>query len=118
MRVIPIESKQVGYVEYDAERSCLIAHFTTGEVKAYDVSHEDYAVLCASANKYDCFVRMTLSRVEHLAADAGSAAIRDTRRTGERSARIAGAGGAGAFGMRSASGQRAGVQAAEDTKLI
>lgn len=116
MRVIPIESKQVGYVEYDAERSCLMAHFTTGEVKAYDVSREDYAVLCASANKYDCFVRMTLSRAEHSAADAGRAAIRDTRRTGEHSA-VARAGGAEAVGMRSATGQRDGAQAAGDAKL-
>lgn len=59
MNVIPIESKQIGYVEYDTERSCMIAHFTTGEVRVYSVSWEEYSVLCASSNKYDCFVRMT-----------------------------------------------------------
>ncbi|RKN73014.1 hypothetical protein [Paenibacillus ginsengarvi] len=59
MNVIPIESKQIGYVEYDAERSCMIAHFTTGEIRVYPVSAQDYSVLRASSNKYDCFVRMT-----------------------------------------------------------
>lgn len=62
MNVIPIESKQIGYVEYDVERSCLIAHFTTGEIRTYPVSREEYSVLCASSNKYDCFVRMTCGR--------------------------------------------------------
>ena len=62
MNVIPIESKQIGYVEYDIERSCMIAHFTTGEVRVYPVSWEEYTVLGTSSNKYDCFVRMTCGR--------------------------------------------------------
>lgn len=62
MNVIPIESKQIGYVEYDVESKCMIAHFTTGEVRVYPVSWEEYSVLGASINKYDCFVRMTASR--------------------------------------------------------
>ncbi|GAA3402564.1 hypothetical protein ACFFNY_04615 [Paenibacillus hodogayensis] len=59
MNVIPIESKQIGYVEYDLERSCMIAHFMTGEIRVYPVSREEYAKLAASSDKYDCFVRMT-----------------------------------------------------------
>lgn len=71
MNVIPIESKQIGYVEYDADRSCMIAHFTTGEIKIYPTSREEFAALGASSNKYDCFVRMTS------ACDARSAAFSD-----------------------------------------
>lgn len=69
MNVIPIESKQIGYVEYDAERSCMIAHFTTGEIRIYPVSREEYAVLGSSSNKYDCFVRMTTNRAVRQTAD-------------------------------------------------
>ena len=69
MNVIPIESKQIGYVEYDSERSCMIAHFTTGEVRVYPVSREEYAVLGTSSNKYDCFVRMTYGRSSRPAPD-------------------------------------------------
>ncbi|PYI57527.1 hypothetical protein [Paenibacillus flagellatus] len=69
MDVIPIESKQVGYVEYDRERSCMIAHFTTGEVRIYPVSWEEYSVLGASSNKYDCFVKMTSGRSVQQTAD-------------------------------------------------
>ncbi|MEF3306128.1 hypothetical protein [Paenibacillus sp. GYB003] len=69
MNVIPIESKQIGYVEYDAERSCMIAHFATGEIRVYPVSREEYAVLGAASNKYDCFVRMTSRLTARHAAD-------------------------------------------------
>lgn len=62
MNGFPIESKQIGYVEYDRELACLVAHFTTGEVRKYPVSWEEFNVLASSPNKYDCFVRMTSGR--------------------------------------------------------
>jgi len=76
MNEIPIESKQIGFVEYDRERSCMIAHFTTGEVRVYSVSWEEYSVLGSSANKYDCFVRMTSSRPQRQPAEQPAGAER------------------------------------------
>lgn len=69
MKIIPIDSKQIDYVEYDDLRSYMIAHFMSGELRQYSVTREEYAALLFSSNKYDCFVSMTAGRLEAAASE-------------------------------------------------
>lgn len=60
--VIPICSKQISYLLYDDSTHELLAHYHSGEVKAYPaVSKAMYERLMHSENRYDDFVQLTVN---------------------------------------------------------
>ncbi|MFD2610962.1 hypothetical protein [Paenibacillus gansuensis] len=60
MDMIPIGSKQVSFIRYNAVTSELVAHYHTGETRIYRfISEKEYEQIAHSANKYDTFVNIT-----------------------------------------------------------
>lgn len=58
--MIPIESRQIIYVDYDDQSSNLTAHYHTGETRTFhSISRDDYQAIQEAANKYDAFVKIT-----------------------------------------------------------
>ncbi|GAB2698381.1 KTSC domain-containing protein [Paenibacillus thermoaerophilus] len=59
MRVLPIESKQITFVQLDNSSNSLTVHYHTGEIRSYShVNPEDIEHLLSSSNKYDSLVSM------------------------------------------------------------
>lgn len=59
MQVVPIESKQISYIQLDDNTHSLTVHYHTGEIRSYSqVQPEDIEHLLASSNKYDSLVSM------------------------------------------------------------
>ncbi|MFC5449650.1 KTSC domain-containing protein [Paenibacillus aestuarii] len=63
MNIIPVESKQIAYVQYDDQSSSMIVHYHTGYKASYsNVNQDDYLMIVSSTNRYDSLMRLTETR--------------------------------------------------------
>lgn len=58
--IIPMESKQIDYLEYDAESSQMTVHYHSGQIKNFGtVAKSEFHKFLEAPNKYDYFVKIT-----------------------------------------------------------
>lgn len=64
MRIIPVVSKQIDYVEYDEQSSKMFVKYHTGQILAFaDIKPDECEMIISSDNRYDLLMKMTAERL-------------------------------------------------------
>jgi hypothetical protein len=59
MHLIPIDSRQIAFIQYDDQTLRMIVYFHTGRTQAFpDVNPEEYASILTSSNRYDSLIKL------------------------------------------------------------
>jgi hypothetical protein len=60
MKLVPILSKQISFIQYDDEAFRMIVYYHTGKTQDLpDVKPDEYASILTSSNRYDSLMRLT-----------------------------------------------------------